>query len=83
MAVVVLPRIGESASNAKGRVCLEYKAQLNVAAEKFFLANGKTPKVVNQLQDDDYYGFTVPSCPVDGRKYRLDPGSGRVVGHKH
>lgn len=83
IAVVVLPRIGESASNAKGKVCLEYKAQLNVAAEKYFLANGKSPKVVNQLKDDQYYGSAVPTCPVDGRVYRLEPGSGRVIGHRH
>ena len=83
IASVVLPRIGESASNAKGKVCLEYKAQLNVAAEKFFLANGRAPTVVDQLQDEKYYGFTVPACPVDGIAYRLDPITGRVIGHDH
>ena len=78
IASVVLPRIGKS-----GRVCLEYTAQLIVAAEKFFLANGKTPKVVNQLQADEYYGAEIPVCPVDGRAYRLNPTTGRVVGHHH
>lgn len=83
IASVVLPRIGESASNAKGKVCLEYKAQLNVASEKFFINNGKTAKVVNQLEEESYYGDTVPVCPVDGRPYKLNPISGRVIGHKH
>lgn len=83
IASAVLPRIGESASNAKGKVCLEYKAQLNVAAEKFFLANGSAPTVVNQLHDEKYYGSTVSSCPVDGNAYRLDPITGRVIGHDH
>lgn len=83
VASVVLPRIGESASNAKGKVCLEYKAQLNVAAEKFFIANGKTPRVVTQLQEKNYYGSPVPVCPVDGNTYRLEPNSGRVIGHNH
>ena len=83
IASVVLPRIGKSGSNAKARVCLEYTAQLIVAAEKFFLANGKTPKVVNQLQADEYYGAEIPVCPVDGRAYRLNPTTGRVVGHHH
>ena len=32
IASVVLPGIGKSGSNAKGKNCLEYKAQLNVAA---------------------------------------------------
>ena len=83
IASVVLPRIGKSGSNAKGKICLEYKAQLNVAAEKFFLANGKTPKVVNQLQADEFYGAEIPVCPVDERAYRLNPTTGSVVGHQH
>ena len=83
VASVVLPRLGRSASNAKAKVCLDYRAQFNVAAEKFFLAEGKTPKVVNQLQDEAYLGAEVPVCPVDGRRYRLNPITGRIVGHKH
>ena len=83
IASVVLPRIGESARNAKGKVCLEYKAQINVASEKFFINNGKTAKVINQLEEEAYYGDKVPMCPVDGRPYKLNPISGRVVGHKH
>ncbi|MFT5327982.1 MAG: prepilin-type N-terminal cleavage/methylation domain-containing protein [Planctomycetaceae bacterium] len=83
VASVVLPRIGESASHAKGEVCLEYKAQLNVAAEKFFLANGRLPKVVNQLHGEEYYGSEVPACPVDGSAYRLNLITGRVTGHRN
>lgn len=81
VASVVLPRIGQSASKAKGKACLDYKAQLNVAGEKFFLTNGETPKVINQLEDDDYYGSEVPACPVDGSVYRLNPTTVRVIGH--
>lgn len=39
--------------DAKRKVCREYEALPNVAAGKFFLANGKTPNVVNQLQADE------------------------------
>lgn len=83
VASIVLPRIGQSASNSKGKACLDYKSQLNVAGEKFFLANGKTPKVISQLEDDDYYGSNVPACPVYGSVYRLNPITGRVIGHQH
>lgn len=83
IASVTIPRIGQSASLAKGKVCLQYKADVNTASEKYFIATGDVPKTLLDLQTDDYYGPELPTCPVDGTGYKLDSKTGRVIGHDH
>ena len=34
-------------------------------------------------RDNNYFPKGVPSCPIDGSPYRLDPVSHRVLGHDH
>ena len=83
LATVVLPRIGVAGSTAKQKVCLQYRADLNNAVEKYFLKNGKQAASVDDLVPEAYYGAQIPACPVDGASYALDPETGRVSGHAH
>lgn len=83
VAAVIVPRLGQIGSHAKSNVCHQYKADLNTAAEKYFLATGDFPRQDADLADDEYYGPVVPVCPVDGSSYQFNPSSGRVTGHTH
>ena len=83
VAAVVVPRLGQSGSLAKGKVCSQFKADLNTAAEKFFIIHGSHPTSSTQLIGDEFYGPEIPTCPVDGSNYEWDPVKGRIEGHLH
>jgi type II secretory pathway pseudopilin PulG len=83
LAAVALPRIGVAGSTAKRKVCLQYRADINSAAEKFFLKNGRQATSTRDLDPDEYYGAAILGCPVDGSAYTLDPATGRVSEHNH
>lgn len=83
IASVVVPRIGLAGSSAKAHMCDQFTSDLNAAAEKYYFANGTAPDSVHDLQGDNYYGPDLPTCPVNGTPYQINPATGRLTPHGH
>lgn len=85
VAAVVIPRFTVSADEAKKSSCQQIKARINSLVELWYFRKGAWPK--NNLSDiggdPDYFPEGIPPCPVNGKKYKLDPQTHRVKGHHH
>ena len=87
LAAVVVPRVLGSATAAKANACLQNKAVINTAVEKWYFEKGTWPldALTDIGADADYFPDGIPVCPVDDTAYALDAVSGnhRVDGHAH
>lgn len=84
IAVVVVPRLGNSTYTSKIKMCHQYKGDINSAAEKYLFNEGKSPSKLSDLEaNPDYFNDPIPRCPVDGKAYTFDASTGRVAGHSH
>ena len=85
IAVVVIPRIAISSSSAKLTADRQNIAEINSAVERYYWETGNWP--ANDLSDIkanlNYFPQGIPTCPVDGSTYALDPTTKRVTGHSH
>lgn len=83
IAALIVPRITQGGDRAKEKTCLHNRAEINITVERYYLHNSSWP--ANDLSDVaadlDYFPDGLPSCPVSGAAYRLDPATHRVVGH--
>lgn len=79
IAVIVIPRITASSSTAKTNACLQNKAEINSAVERYYFDNGSLP--ANTAALSSYFPDGVPTCPVSGSAYSLDATTKRVSGH--
>ncbi len=87
LAVVVVPRVLVSSAQTKTNACLQNKASINTAVEKWYFDKGTWPldALTDIAADADYFPDGIPVCPVDASAYAMDPlaGNNRVAGHAH
>lgn len=87
LAAVIVPRVIASSATAKTNACLQNKAVINTAVEKWYFEKGTWPldALTDIAADADYFPEGIPVCPVDSTAYALDAVSGnhRVDGHAH
>lgn len=79
IAVIVIPRITTSSSTAKTNACLQNKAEINSAVERYYFEQGALP--ANTAALSSYFPDGVPTCPVSAAAYALDATTKRVTGH--
>jgi prepilin-type N-terminal cleavage/methylation domain-containing protein len=83
IAAMVLPRVVVSTDITKETTCHHTRAEINITVERYYLHTGTWP--ANDLSDiaadPDFFPEGIPTCPVTGQPYRLDPTTHRVVGH--
>jgi general secretion pathway protein G len=84
IAALILPRVVGGTDLATGRTCEHNRAEINITVEQYYLHNNVWP--ANDLSDIgadlNYFPDGLPTCPVSGQPYRLDPTTHRVVGHE-
>jgi prepilin-type N-terminal cleavage/methylation domain-containing protein len=83
IAALILPRVVVPSDAAKESCCLHDRTEINISTERYYIHTGNWP--ANDLSDiaadPDYFPDGLPTCPVSGQPYRLDPTTHRVVGH--
>lgn len=82
VSAIALTRVSQHALDAKKKCCLQYKADINAAIEKYQFEQGCLPSSLDDLEGE-YYAAEVPPCPVNGSAYQMDSTLGRVEGHNH
>lgn len=85
LALVILPRLTSSNTSAKSRGCEANRRNIEVQARLWYRTKGSWP--ANNLSDiganTTFFPSGVPTCPVDGSSYTLDPSTRKVSGHSH
>ena len=83
IAALVLPRVISSSDTAKEKCCLHNRTEIDITVERYYIHEGTWPadNLSDIGADVDYFPDGLPTCPVSGAAYRLDPTSHRVVGH--
>jgi general secretion pathway protein G len=83
IAALIVPRVVSNLDVAKEKTCYHNRAEINITVERYFIHNGVWP--TNDLSDigadEDYFPDGLPTCPVTGAAYQLDPVTHRVIGH--
>jgi prepilin-type N-terminal cleavage/methylation domain-containing protein len=83
LAVIVIPRIPESAAGAKVNTCKTNVRLLNSQIELYKVNNGSWPIVLTDVTGDiDYFPDGPPKCPFD-EPYIYNPITHRVEPHNH
>ncbi len=85
LAAVVVPRVLVSSATAKTNSCLQNKASINTAVERWYFDKGSWPldALTDIAADADFFPDSIPACPVDSSVYALDIVTHRVTGHAH
>jgi type II secretory pathway pseudopilin PulG len=85
LAIIVLPRFGTAAADAKSRACEANRRNIEVQARLWYRTKGTWP--ATNLSDlganVSFLPEGLPVCPVDGSAYSLDATTHRVTGHAH
>lgn len=83
LAALIVPRVSSNSDAAKEKTCLHNRTELNITVEQYYLHTGNWP--ANDLSDiaadPNYFPEGLPTCPVTGQPYRIDPTTHRVIGH--
>ena len=85
LAGVILPRVVGSDERAKSAACATHKSDIEIQAELWMHNSGSWPSAnLSDIgADTNYFPSGLPTCPVDGTSYAIDPLTGRVSGHNH
>jgi general secretion pathway protein G len=85
VAAVVMPRLTSHSKDTRINACHVYRGNIEIQAELWFRNRGKWPaaNLRNIGTTARYFPDGLPTCPVDGSRYTVDPNSGRVIGHDH
>ena len=83
LAALVVPRVISGSDLAKEKTCNHNRAEINITVERYYIHNESWPAddLSDISVDKDYFPEGLPTCPVSGQSYRLDPSTHRVVGH--
>src|SRR5262245_23578094 len=85
LAVLIVPRVVGGNDTAKDKACFHNRTEINITVEQYYLHTGTWP--ANDLSDigadPNYFPDGLPTCPVSGQHYRLDPTTHRLVGHEN
>jgi general secretion pathway protein G len=83
VAALVLPRVISGTDVAKEKACFHNRAEIGITVERYYMHTDAWP--ANDLADiganPNYFPDGLPTCPVSGQPYRVDPVTHRVVGH--
>jgi general secretion pathway protein G len=83
IAALIVPRVISNLDVAKEKTCYHNRAEINITVERYYIHTGDWP--ANDLSDiganEDYFPDGLPSCPLSGAAYQLDPDTHRVIGH--
>jgi general secretion pathway protein G len=83
IAALIVPRLISGTDVAKEKACFHNRAEINITVERYYMHTDAWP--ANDLSniggDANYFPDGLPTCPVSGQAYRLDPATHRVVGH--
>ena len=87
LSAIAIPRISQSATNAKAEACSTNIAVLNSAIERYYVTNGSFPTdLLTVTKDTAYFPDGQPLCPVTNTEYPrfLTPDNRvDVSGHTH
>jgi prepilin-type N-terminal cleavage/methylation domain-containing protein len=85
LAVMVIPRIVGSATDASNSACHVNQGEIEIQAQLWYRNTDAWPAAdLGDIgSDPDYFPEGLPTCPVDGTPYTLDPVTHEVVGHDH
>jgi type II secretory pathway pseudopilin PulG len=85
LAVIAVPRFGNSSSEAKAAGCSVNRTNIEIQSQLWFRNKGADPAAdLNDIMDDPKYFPDGPvTCPVDGSDYEYDTATQRVIGHAH
>jgi prepilin-type N-terminal cleavage/methylation domain-containing protein len=85
LAGIILPRVLNEDEDSKIAACESHKGNIEVQAELWMHNTGTWPagNLTDVGGDTNYFPSQLPTCPVDGSSYTIDPLTGRVVGHDH
>jgi prepilin-type N-terminal cleavage/methylation domain-containing protein len=80
IAAIIVPRVTVSSDTAKAKVNAHSKATINAAVERWYMEQGAWP--ANDLSDigadANYFPDGIPTNPIDGSAYSLNPATHRV-----
>lgn len=85
VAVVIIPRVTASDESADIAACQVFKGDIEIQAELWLhnMCSWPTTNMTTIGADTNYFPEGLPSCPVDGTAYTIDPNTGLVIGHNH
>lgn len=80
LAAIIVPRITVSSDTANQKENVHNKAVINAKVERWYVEKGSWPddNLRNIGADPEYFPNGVPTNPIDGNKYLLDPTTHRV-----
>jgi prepilin-type N-terminal cleavage/methylation domain-containing protein len=82
LAVIIVPRIGRSATSAKIKACKANADAINRQIELYKAKTDNWPTTLTEMTEDaDYFRDGPPKCPF-GTAYTLGPNH-RVTKHNH
>lgn len=85
LAVLIVPRFGRQAANAKKNACEVHKGNIEIQSQLWYRNKNRWPaaNLSDIGADVKYFPDGLPICPVDGSAYTINTSTGRVVGHTH
>lgn len=86
VAIMVVPRMLGPSQNAKRDTCHVNRGNVETQSQLWFrnkAAWPSSPLADSIGADVQYFPDGLPTCPVDGTTYDLDPSTHQVIGHDH
>jgi len=86
LSAIAVPRISQSATNAKAKACLTNIDILNSSIELYNAENGEYPTNLTTITSDTtLFPDGAPTCPITGTTYPNTLVNNRVdaTGHSH
>jgi len=85
VAAVIIPRVTGSSDSANIAACYVFKGDIEIQAELWNHNTGSWPagNLATIGADLNYFPQGLPTCPVDGSAYTIDPLTGLIIGHNH
>src|SRR5262245_22844239 len=85
LALIIIPRFTNQATNAKRNACFVNKNNIEVQCQLCLRQKNAFP--ASNLSDigasNTYFPEGLPVCPVDGSAYTVNTSTQRVNGHTH
>lgn len=85
LAAIAIPRISQSADQAKKNACRTNINLINSQIELYYANNdGQWPASLETITgSDEYFPDGAPVCPITGAAYEWDAETHRVSAHDH
>lgn len=85
LASMALVRVMDPSTQCAGRACQVNQRDIELQAQLWYREHGVWP--ANDLSDIGsdarYFPGGLPTCPIDGSSYELDPSTHKVTEHAH